>query len=1190
MQQTRYTLFSFCFFFLLNAGLFAQEWQELGRIEGAEQVTLMANDAGYNFAYIPATREYFRRHQDEIAWEPLEVPGFIAGPYYFNVGHGSNLYSYNFVDEEWSTSPDNGDSWEVMEFQLPIVTIELFKDLGNGRMILMDVNKIFLTNDGGETWEKVFTATQSAGFDKFVIHPVTGDYFVFSGAASQGAMIYTSSDAGATWTVFSILPNINDMTLDPESGLLYCATDEGIKRQVPGEGNFVLLEEQPVDIGVKRMDFLSTGRMMAVEKQSSYFGDVYFSDDTGGSWHKVAALEASQIGNFQVTPAGEIFGFRQGLICSKDHGATWQLDMDGINFGQIYDFAETTAGVQFVASNTGVFRTYNGGQSWERITRNFSRAIPAVEVDANDRLYIYRQNKLLVSDDEGDTFTEVDGPEIGYIYNYGEQMPKFLVHATGALFVLGKEEIYRSVDNGASWTSSPCPVESWGIQTTADGTIVIGHSSSFIVSQDVGETWSTQQTPNGTAPDANNFYVFKDGLITFVESSSQGLFLYKTEDFGMTWTSEQCTNNISSTARNFAINEAHYLFIPNFTATVKYSVDRGNHWLHLPNLPVNRAERVFYSNDHHIVTSSENGSILSYDVDLAILTGRIKYEEDQDCVAQDDDRPAEGWKVRATGGAFEYYGYTNSDGQFYMPTEKGDLFVEPLAPNHLWEVCTKDVTVSSQNLYSEYPIGDISVNALYQCPLMTVDVSTNFLRRCFDGMFSVRYRNTGTVTAENAYVVLEIDQFFEITSTDLPIASQDGRQFTFELGDVEPNKSGYFNVRFNISCDAVLSQWHCVEATVFPNDICGDFPEWTGSIIEVEGACQNDGTVFTITNVGDGDMVTSMPYFVHDIDGVIESGNYQLAAGESLTISVDRNDGLFIRLIDENGYPYQGIPSAVVTECDEAALLWDWAFSNLHLGNSEPFKSSFCMENRGSFDPNDKTAFPVGYGDDQLLEANVPIDYLIRFQNTGTDTAFKVVIVDTLSQWLDPSSIELGASSHPFTFDMSGSREDDGVVLKFIFDNIMLPDSNINEAASHGFVKFHVRQMPDNPIGTHIDNEAAIYFDFNEPIITNTVWHEIGEDFFPIVSDVKNEWATTAFLEIMPNPFNDETLIQLKGIDPGVHQIKIFDLAGKELFRDDFENTSYLLSDPVLPAGMLMVGIFRNGTPVVFEKLVKVKK
>ncbi|MEP7170039.1 MAG: hypothetical protein ABI855_11765, partial [Bacteroidota bacterium] len=66
-----------------------------------------------------------------------------------------------------------------------------------------------------------------------------------------------------------------------------------------------------------------------------------------------------------------------------------------------------------------------------------------------------------------------------------------------------------------------------------------------------------------------------------------------------------------------------------------------------------------------------------------------------------------------------------------------------------------------------------------------------------------------------------------------------------------------------------------------------------------------------------------------------------------------------------------------------------------------------------SNDPNDKTVDPAGIGPNHLTLMNEKLKYTIRFQNTGTDTAFKVVIFDTLSAALDINTFEVLNSSHP---------------------------------------------------------------------------------------------------------------------------------------------------------------------------------
>lgn len=158
------------------------------------------------------------------------------------------------------------------------------------------------------------------------------------------------------------------------------------------------------------------------------------------------------------------------------------------------------------------------------------------------------------------------------------------------------------------------------------------------------------------------------------------------------------------------------------------------------------------------------------------------------------------------------------------------------------------------------------------------------------------------------------------------------------------------------------------------------------------------------------------------------------------------------------------------------------------------FEDEAHFPNTSSYDPNDKTAFPVGYGPDHLIEPGTDIEYLVRFQNVGNDTAFHVFVRDTLSAFLDPTTVEVTGFSHPYQLKVDSTG-----ALEFAFYHIQLTDTITNEPGSHGYIRFRVSQKPGNVIGAIIRNQAAIYFDFNPPIITNLVFHTLGVDFVPEV-------------------------------------------------------------------------------------------
>jgi len=135
-----------------------------------------------------------------------------------------------------------------------------------------------------------------------------------------------------------------------------------------------------------------------------------------------------------------------------------------------------------------------------------------------------------------------------------------------------------------------------------------------------------------------------------------------------------------------------------------------------------------------------------------------------------------------------------------------------------------------------------------------------------------------------------------------------------------------------------------------------------------------------------------------------------------------------------------------------------------------------------SYDPNDIQVYPSGECTSLFVRKDELLTYTIRFQNTGSAEAINVQILDTLPAVLDISSIRLAGQSHPglVTEILPGN------ILRFKFDNINLPDSTSNELESHGYLNYEIDAYSSTPDGTVLNNRAAIYFDFNDPVITNT--------------------------------------------------------------------------------------------------------
>ena len=135
------------------------------------------------------------------------------------------------------------------------------------------------------------------------------------------------------------------------------------------------------------------------------------------------------------------------------------------------------------------------------------------------------------------------------------------------------------------------------------------------------------------------------------------------------------------------------------------------------------------------------------------------------------------------------------------------------------------------------------------------------------------------------------------------------------------------------------------------------------------------------------------------------------------------------------------------------------------------------------YDPNDKYESNEGIIDPSYITNDKYLNYLIRFQNVGNDTAFNVIVRDTLDSKLDWNTFEMVAASHSYDVSITNQNK-----IEWKFTDIQLPDSNINEPASHGFVAYRIKPKSTVMVGDTIHNNASIYFDFNLPVKTNNAF------------------------------------------------------------------------------------------------------
>ena len=196
------------------------------------------------------------------------------------------------------------------------------------------------------------------------------------------------------------------------------------------------------------------------------------------------------------------------------------------------------------------------------------------------------------------------------------------------------------------------------------------------------------------------------------------------------------------------------------------------------------------------------------------------------------------------------------------------------------------------------------------------------------------------------------------------------------------------------------------------------------------------------------------------------------------------------------------------------------------------YRDDFCLQAIGSWDPNDKHTTDNSGMERSFFEKDDFIYYKINFQNTGTDTAFNIKIVDPLHESLDMLTFEMISSSHDLDFHF----DDRDLIVEF--DNIQLPDSSTNLMGSNGYFEFRIKMDTAFTSNDTIFNRAGIVFDFNEPIYTNTV-----STHLQVETSLSDQGDKKMTFVLNPNPARDHIRIEVK---PYRHTItfSIFDLQG----------------------------------------------
>lgn len=1013
-----------------------------------------------------------------------------------------------------------GQSWQEISqgFRLVNATLEydvITKVHSHLLLVRGDSGRIGRSVDLGNTWSRIQLPGILLSAKITEIIPIDS---LFCFATTNTGQIYKTEDGGLTWIVVNAkLPfafgkrsrflNKTQGFAAGEYGGIYGTQNGGISWKPILNGN-IESNSNVVFQGKNRVWMISSSDERQWEDYSLPFRK---SDDRGLTWKKVKGPACSKL---QFPSSSVAFAGIPELSKSSNGGLSWkQIIPDSIRnaFSLLEDFDFPAPKQGFALFNKGVAVT-DGANNWNiSINKNYQGST--------------WQFRKVVCVDSLNAFVFADSS-----FNSFSQSNLFC---------------FKTTNGGANWL----------VQQTG-----IGSGTIRLIS----------------VPDPQNVFIY---FTSSVSQSQSGLYRSINGADGFSFLSQSVSNSDLLTEMKFYSPNSGYIFV--LEKGLFKTEDAGQTWAmagdSLPNC------RSIYSlllnQDGSIRLAVGESGIVYTDATWSgpkptIVSGYIAKEENTNCQIDSSESLLPMRVVSAEPG--HYFANTDSSGRYDIVVDTGSYIISQLTPEGSFaelenQVCptnSSGFTVSILEPSDTILAGNF-LNKVTLCPRLELNITHSTVRPCQYSNARIDVINSGSLVSDPDSVQLRFPAFLKLTTSLLPFRyDATDSSFYFRIPAIQPLHKFQFWVEDSVSCNTDLTgQILCVKATIHNLPPCLlQSPNWDGADLEVASRCQNGQTKFTLHNKGAA-MSSTSQYKIFIDSALVYQAPFQLAANGSMTVSLPINAPAgFVRLVvpQSANHPLSTFASA------EANCATGQSTNGMFPPPDEsPLVDIECVTVQNSYDPNDKQVFPTGWGADGNVEPGTEFKYTVRFQNTGTDTAFKVVLVDTLDQDLDIASLQIGNGSHTYSFKVSGKGRP---VLTWTFDNILLPDSNTNEEKSHGFVSFSVRPKVGLVLGTRLENFVDIYFDFNDPVRTNTTVNTLwvptldpGVLDTVFVTEVKQKLAAKS-LTIRPNPAQNVITIQLP--DENTGQLEITDLQGRIL------QTSQIVSGQGISIKDLKPGVY----------------
>jgi photosystem II stability/assembly factor-like uncharacterized protein len=545
------------------------------------------------------------------------------------------------LDGQVHTSGDAGKTWQfLVNFNRPLLILDnLTVDTRDSNIIYTSGHRhkepggFFKSTDGGATW-KESKELKSEAIHAMVQSSSNPDIILVGGING----IWISNNSGDDWKKIesATLPlNIDSLAIDPrDPKLIYAGTTWRAYKTTDGGKNWRLIKNGMLDdsdVFAIEIDQKNPDHVIA-----SACSGIYESFNKGEKWAKIQGIpsQSRRTRDIKINPANSgayYAATTEGFWMSNASGKAWMMTTSReLEINSIAVHGEESNRIFIATNNYGVMVSNDGGKNFEPTNGNFtSRFTLSVVPDSErpNRFYAATHNTatgggfFFISDDAGVTWQPAMKNLVA-----NRISPYTLLQDRvdpNKIYMGTNNGVFRSIDRGLSWTQltppKPKAVPKKRAATTKRKTAVKTKAKPAPVeTAPVTPPVDTTGKVAALTEQINIFVHTEDGKNGIIAGTDTGL--YRTYDINAGWEKIYFGEGITEKVFSIYTSPAHpgIIWVGTATSGLLLSRDDGETWQKVAGVPVDapisaivvdekRPERIYVGTAQTLYLSRDGG-------------------------------------------------------------------------------------------------------------------------------------------------------------------------------------------------------------------------------------------------------------------------------------------------------------------------------------------------------------------------------------------------------------------------------------------------------------------------------------------------------------------------------------------------------------------------------------------------------